>query len=152
MNNSLVPFEERVTIGPRKFKLDSHFGEIDLMLELYDDDKNNQQKLKSIDFDAFNMTDRKTVEKIIKDKHLFDLNEIIQSELLTLCGTTIDAQIKAFEFLHDIYYIGKLRRLSSAQYISFIGAHRTGMPSLLKSLWNIPTQCGNCLDNCTQEM
>lgn len=107
---------------------------------------------KSIDFDDIDMKDRKNIEKIIKDKHLFDLNGVTHSERLTLYGTTIDSQIKAFEFLHDVYHICKLRRSMSAQYISFIGAHRAGKSSLLKSLWNIPVERGDYLDNRTQQM
>ncbi|CAF3987890.1 unnamed protein product, partial [Rotaria sp. Silwood1] len=107
---------------------------------------------KSINFDDIDMKDRKTIEKIVKDTHLFDVNEMINRNRPTLYGSTMDSQIKAFEFLHDIYCICKLRRSMTAQYISFIGAHRAGKSSLLKSLWNIPTQRGDYLDNRTQQM
>jgi hypothetical protein len=109
-------------------------------------------KKKSIDFDKIVMGDRKIKEKIIKDTHLFDVNEIEYLERPTLCGTTMDSQIKAFEFLHDIYYICKLRRSMTAQYVSFIGAHRAGKSSLLKSLWHLPAQRGDHLDKRTQQM
>ncbi|CAF3351108.1 unnamed protein product [Rotaria sp. Silwood2] len=107
---------------------------------------------KSINFDDIDMKDRKTIEKILKDTHLFDANEITNGNRPTLYGATMDSQIKAFEFLYDIYCICKLRRSMTAQYISFIGAHRAGKSSLLKSLWNIPTQRGDYLDNRTQQM
>ncbi|CAF1282293.1 unnamed protein product [Didymodactylos carnosus] len=107
---------------------------------------------KSIDFDATDMRDRKIIKKIIKDKHLFHTKEITHSKRLTLDGTTIDSQMNAFGFLHDIYYICKLRRSMTGQYISFIGAHRAGKSSLLKSLWNIPAQRGDYFDNRTQQI
>jgi hypothetical protein len=107
---------------------------------------------KSIDFDDIDMKDHKSIEKKIKSNNLFDTNETTHSERLTLYGTTTDSQINAFKFLHDIYYISKLRRSMSAQYISFIGAHRAGKSSLLKSLWDIPTQSGDHLDNRTQQI
>ncbi|CAF4527183.1 unnamed protein product [Rotaria sp. Silwood2] len=42
MNNSLVPIEKRLTIGPRKYTLATHFGEINLILEIHDDDNEQQ--------------------------------------------------------------------------------------------------------------
>jgi hypothetical protein len=109
-------------------------------------------KKKSIDFDDIDMENRERIEEIIKDKKLFIKSETVLLERLTLEDTTMDSQINAFRFLHDIYYICKLRRSMTTQYISFIGAHRSGKSSLLKSLWNIPAQRGDLLDKRTQQM
>ncbi|CAF0991455.1 unnamed protein product [Rotaria sordida] len=109
-------------------------------------------KNKSIDFDCIIITDHKGIEKIIKDTHLFVMNEGKDSTRLMVSDTTIDSQINAFKFLHNIYYICRLRQLMTTQYISFIGAHRAGKSSLLKSLWNIPAERGDYLDNRTKQM
>ncbi|CAF4539279.1 unnamed protein product [Rotaria sp. Silwood2] len=64
---------------------------------------------KSINSDNIDMKDSKTIEKIIKDTHLFDANEKINQNRPTLYGSIMGSQIKAFGFLHDIYCICKLR-------------------------------------------
>ena len=107
---------------------------------------------RSINFDGFDMKDREKITKEITDKGLFSTDKTPRRRRPTLQDTTIDSQVEAFKFLHDIHYICKLRRSMTAQYISFIGAHRAGKSSLLKSLWNIPAQRGDHLSNRTQQM
>ncbi|CAF3533443.1 unnamed protein product [Rotaria sp. Silwood2] len=38
MNDSLVSVQKRVTVGPRRYQLATHFDKIYLVLELHDDD------------------------------------------------------------------------------------------------------------------
>jgi hypothetical protein len=106
---------------------------------------------KSIDFRAINVKDGEQMKKIIEDKKVFKTKGT--RERPTLNQTTIESKHQAFRLLHDVYFIHELRRyMTDHIYISFIGTHRAGKSSLLKSLWHLPAQIGDDIHSRTQQL
>ncbi|CAF3105846.1 unnamed protein product [Rotaria sp. Silwood2] len=106
---------------------------------------------KSINFRTINLQDKKQLENIIKEKDLFNTEGT--RERPTLKQTVIESKLQAFKLLHDVYFIQELRKYMTEHiYVSFVGAHRAGKSSLLRSLWNLPALIGDSIASRTKEL
>ncbi|CAF1130144.1 unnamed protein product [Adineta ricciae] len=105
---------------------------------------------KFIDFKKINMDDKKNCITVAS-KEIFVPNT--NHDRPTLTRTTDESKYQAFRLLHDVYYIHELRKwMTQHIYISFVGAHRVGKSSLLKSLWNLPARIGKTYEDRTKQV
>ncbi|CAF0966643.1 unnamed protein product [Adineta ricciae] len=106
---------------------------------------------KSISFNTIDIADIINSLDTIKSKEIFVPNT--NDDRPTLTRTTDESKYQAFRLLHDVYYIHELRKwMTQHIYISFVGAHRAGKSSLLKSLWQIPAQVGDTIQKRTKQV